>query len=455
MNSKYERLAKRGKNAYQLANIFLDDYFEGNTPVFPINPFEMLRHYGILISFRPFKNYEGIYVPADDENDIPIVGINSKRPITRQRYTAAHELCHFLKDTNSGCVCDLGSKNNIEKYAEKFAGELLMPKAYLREMARKYSKNGYVSFDNVLLIADYFGVSFEACLYKLAYSLHMIEGDTSADALKKKIRRFKPQNKREERGLTDTRLFSQLFDNLGNSFSLIDKGFAGEKFKTEYIYNDSRMEGIELDQEQVSEIVIDLREQKNYSKYSNEQNQNIVEIAGLSIAYDYAFDNYMDTISIETVKDINKHLFSAAPYPEFAGQYRDNNTLVIGAKFETVDCWDIYEEMAELDNEIQSLINKTDELTISEYILEALKIHHKLTVIHPFRDGNGRSSRVLLNMMLLRKGVSPTFFTESEKDAYKEALGVADKKNNYDDLLNVLYRSILRSNYELSPKIIP
>ena len=58
-------------------------------------------------------------------------------------------------------------------------------------------------------------------------------------------------------------------------------------------------------------------------------------------------------------------------------------------------------------------------------------------------------------MLLLRKGISPTFLTMKEKDSYKNALASADSSGKIDELLEVYYKSIIRSNYELSPKAIP
>ena len=64
---------------------------------FPIDPFKLMREYGIVYQLMEFENLEGIYLVPEGENDLPVVGINYKRKITRQRFTAAHELCHHLK----------------------------------------------------------------------------------------------------------------------------------------------------------------------------------------------------------------------------------------------------------------------------------------------------------------------------------------------------------------------
>lgn len=456
----YEQLANGGANPERLANLFLEEYYEGSQIEFPVNPFEMIRKLGIVFSFKPFEKYDGIYVPAEDENDIPVIGINLKRPITRQRYTAAHELCHHLKDSNKYFVCLPNSQSNIEKYAEKFAGELLMPLKYLKEKAKEYENNGYVDFEDVVKIADYFGVSFQACVYRLAYRLHMIKGDTGPAELKKRIDKFKPNTARDNNGYNDVNLYSQLFDCYDGQFMCNFRGFAYNKFKNDYIYYDSRMEGVDIDHETAAEVVTDLRLKKSESKYCLEENKNIIEVAGLSLAYDYAFDNFNNDLSISQIKEINKCLYSTAPYPEFGGEYRQNNPIITGSNVETVDCYDIIDAMYEIDDELQDINANINEISISNYLKRALKIHHRLTVIHAFSDGNGRTYRVFLNMMLLKKGISPTFFASSdkkklsEKELYKNALAYADKCDSIDRLFEVFCKNILKTDCDLAPKAI-
>lgn len=112
-------------SAKELAQLFLKDYFKDKEIVYPVNPFKILKDLNVNISFRDFSKAEGIYIPATNKDDLAIVGINLNRCIQRQRYTAAHELCHHLKDRNSNFVCKTGSKQAIERYAENFASEIL------------------------------------------------------------------------------------------------------------------------------------------------------------------------------------------------------------------------------------------------------------------------------------------------------------------------------------------
>ena len=76
--------------------------------------------------FRNFERLEGLFLPASDGENVNIVAINAKRNITRQRFTAAHEICHFIKDVGRNeFVCLMASKDFKEKYADAFASAFL------------------------------------------------------------------------------------------------------------------------------------------------------------------------------------------------------------------------------------------------------------------------------------------------------------------------------------------
>ena len=50
----YIALAEGGMPADQLAEVFIEDYFEGAEPEYPVNPFEILKDCGVVFSFRSF-----------------------------------------------------------------------------------------------------------------------------------------------------------------------------------------------------------------------------------------------------------------------------------------------------------------------------------------------------------------------------------------------------------------
>ncbi len=52
----------------------------------------------------------------------------------------------------------------------------------------------------------------------------------------------------------------------------------------------------------------------------------------------------------------------------------------------------------------------------------AFTAHFRLTAIHPFSDGNGRTARLLMNLMLLRGGYPPVAVRPDDRKAYLDAL---------------------------------
>ena len=232
--------AKDYDDPEMMAQAYLRSYFGNEKVEYPINPFKMLKDEGILFSLSNFSKLEGVYVPAESDKDIALVGINVNRPITRQRFTAAHELCHHFRDADKQMSCPIGkSKNKIEDFAEKFAAALLMPLGELRSQVNKHRNPGKdISLDAVLEIADYFGVSFEACLFRIAYRIHAISGNTEPAELKRRIRCFGPDKKRKAKHMTYAKLYAGLLDCYREQLSFKPTDLARYLFQNEYIYND-------------------------------------------------------------------------------------------------------------------------------------------------------------------------------------------------------------------------
>lgn len=438
-----EKLFNVGMSPQALAEKVLEDRFGKDMPSLPIDPFKMMREYGIVYQFMEFEDLEGIYLVPEDDDDIPLVGINYKRKITRQRFTAAHELCHHLKDRRNEVCPKGGTRNEIERFAEQFAAELLMPKKLFLLVVHEYAENGKVSLDDALQIAERFGVSFRSCVLRLAYTFHMLEGEYAN--LNKRISDYKPDKKKIALGMEieNIDLLRQEIDSYEFFFS-IEPNIVWYKFKNDFIYNENRMEGLELDEEEVAEIVTDLRLNRQNSEYCKEDYEDIIQVAGHASLYDYILETG-DKLTIYKLLDLNKKLFQYAPFPEESGKTRTDNNLVLGAKFETVDWREVAIELVKLQKSVEDLMCNVDKLTISEYILQVLKIHHRITQIHPFRDGNGRSSRALLNWMLRKKELPLIYFKHTEKELYYDALESADKYGNYSKLLRVTIRELFRT----------
>jgi Fic family protein len=56
----------------------------------------------------------------------------------------------------------------------------------------------------------------------------------------------------------------------------------------------------------------------------------------------------------------------------------------------------------------------------------AARFHHRLAAIHPFNDGNGRVSRLAMNLILMQSGYSPAIIRVDDREQYYAALEDAD-----------------------------
>lgn len=108
-----------------------------------VDVFAVLRQAASEVFFRPLKRVCGAYLPSAGE--VPGVLINSSLPLSRQRYTAAHEFGHlFLKHDAISVDEQVGVSieeritwNKQESIAETFAAFFLMPQSLVEKSLRE------------------------------------------------------------------------------------------------------------------------------------------------------------------------------------------------------------------------------------------------------------------------------------------------------------------------------
>jgi Fic family protein len=106
-----------------------------------------------------------------------------------------------------------------------------------------------------------------------------------------------------------------------------------------------------------------------------------------------------------------------------AGKYRTGRVRVAGATFMPPPPDKIQPLIIEL---LQTLSQNPDELRPIEL---AAFFHHKLVYIHPFLDGNGRTARLLMNVILMRSGYPFTILLRVDRPKYLRTLSDADNGN--------------------------
>ena len=116
---------------------------------------------------------------------------------------------------------------------------------------------------------------------------------------------------------------------------------------------------------------------------------------------------------------------------ENAGRYRKENVTIKGATHIPPD----YLKVPELMEKSILTYNAW-----SEYhpIIQAALLHGELVKIHPFIDGNGRTSRLLMNLVLMNKGYNPVIIKKVSRLKYYEALDTAHTTGNYTDFVKLV-----------------
>ena len=169
----------------------------------------------------------------------------------------------------------------------------------------------------------------------------------------------------------------------------------------------------------------------------------------------YANSNHL--ISMHTICDIHKEIFNNV-WPEIAGKYRQENLKITASKHHPPHFKDVpalMEESGKIFNDKleklkkeKVLMNEATDKTINsidEIVSVATWIHHKITFIHPFREGNGRTARLAANLILEKHGlVGISIKIEKEnKDQYRKALAQIDSYEDYEPLKELIYEGLI------------
>lgn len=127
---------------------------------------EIINKFGIKIVYDQDMG-EDLSGYIENRSEVWVIGVNKYQSSGRQRFTLAHEFAHFLlhKDRiqNERHVDRIFLRDNtytdIEKAADQFAGELLIPESNLKEEIHKGIKK-------LAALARVFDVSIAAIRFR-------------------------------------------------------------------------------------------------------------------------------------------------------------------------------------------------------------------------------------------------------------------------------------------------
>ena len=123
---------------------------------------------------------------------------------------------------------------------------------------------------------------------------------------------------------------------------------------------------------------------------------------------------------------------------DFAGRYRNGQVRILGANFVPPN----YVKVNELMKQLVIYANRNPDNY--NHVELAAKIHHKLVWIHPFFDGNGRTARLLMNLLLMKYGYPPAIILKNNRKQYYRSLNLANK-GDHSSFILLIAQSLERS----------
>ncbi len=146
--------------------------------------------------------------------------------------------------------------------------------------------------------------------------------------------------------------------------------------------------------------------------------------------------NKKNQITERDLKDIHALILKEIDQ-KYAGRYRDVRVRITGTKHVPPEPFHVPE-----------LMKKFSEKYLHHFsghpIEQAALAHHQIASIHPFVDGNGRTARLLMNLILIKNGYPPTIILNNDRKKYYSALAKADESDTMP-FIQFIARSVERS----------
>lgn len=154
------------------------------------------------------------------------------------------------------------------------------------------------------------------------------------------------------------------------------------------------------------------------------------EATGHARAYDYMLEIARGgPLQFHETDILHLHgLFYGGIDPDYAGRYRSGQVFISGTEYIPPSAEEVPAQMASL---VDDLNRRKDAM---HPVLLAAYAHRRLVDIHPFQDGNGRTARLLMNLILVNKGYCLVSIPPILRHSYITSLQQAQRSRNPSDV---------------------
>ena len=206
-----------------------------------------------------------------------------------------------------------------------------------------------------------------------------------------------------------------------------------ESLSLEWTYNSNSIEGNTLSLRETQMVIQEGITIKGKSLREHFETHNHDK------AIDYLYSIVDDNYKLRSIDILSIHgLVMRSIEEDFAGRIRNGGVRISGANFMPPNA----NKVSDYLDELIEFIN-TNPLDLNDIELATI-YHHKLVWIHPFFDGNGRTVRLSMNLLLMRCGFPPAIILKNDRKKYYEALNQANN-GNYQKLTLLMCQALERT----------
>lgn len=194
-----------------------------------------------------------------------------------------------------------------------------------------------------------------------------------------------------------------------------------QALELEYTFESNRIEGNTLTLKETDLII------NEGLTISGKSMREHLEAINHKEAIDYIKDLLKRKVQINEREVLTIHnLILRGIIPEYAGKYRDVQVMIKGSSHMPPQPYIVPKKMEEYFEWFRTYKDKMHPVVL------AAEMHERLVTIHPFIDGNGRTSRLLMNLFLLKNGFVIANIKGDQKSrmAYYDALEKVQAEND-------------------------
>jgi len=203
-----------------------------------------------------------------------------------------------------------------------------------------------------------------------------------------------------------------------------------DTFSKIFTYNTNAIEGSKLSIKEVDDLL-------GKDKWPDKSKEDIAEAFGVDEAITH-IRKIKEHLSIELIKKIHKIVFKNSK--PFAGKLRKKGeeVVVMDGSGYVVHEGAPQARISHLLRELILWYEKNKE-KYPGLVLGAV-IHNQFENIHPFRDGNGRVGRILLNNILIKHNLPPMNIDFKNRQEYYESLQAYEKSHDIKPTLELFMK---------------